>query len=136
MSTQPDGSATGDGRSGVGGRLLRRVAIGLGVVAATLGFAGLTAAGIAGLHLRAAAEPERAVLPPVTVATTRVRIDDGYVRSATFTGRLEAARETALAFERAGLVVAVAREEASHARGGRHDVPLAVGRPSRPTRRA
>lgn len=91
--------------------LARRVLGGAGFLAVAAAFVGLAGLGIAGLQLRAAAEAPRAVVAPVHVETLRVRIEDGYTRVVTYTGRLEAARQTALAFERGGLVVAVAKDE-------------------------
>lgn len=98
--------------------LLRRVVSGTGVVIAAATFAGLAGLGITALHLRAAAEAPRAVFAPVHVETVKARIEDGYTRVVTYTGRLEAARQTALAFERGGLVMAVAKDEGQAVRAG------------------
>ncbi len=95
-------------RSGGGsGRLLRGALLGLTGV----GFLGLMGGGIAALHLRAAAEPPTAANPPVRVAVEAIRLESGYSVTERFAGRLEPARQTRLAFERAGLVVAVLFEE-------------------------
>ena len=87
--------------------LLRGVLMGL----TGLGFLGLMGGGIAALHLRAAAEAPAAANPPVSVAARPIRLEDGYDVTERFAGRLEPARETHLAFERAGLVLAVLFEE-------------------------
>ncbi len=89
------------------GALRRGVLLGL----TGLGFLGLMGGGIAALHLRAAAEPAVAANPPVRVEARPIRLDDGYRVTERFAGRLEPARETRLAFERAGLVLAVLFEE-------------------------
>ncbi len=81
-------------------RLMRCVLMG----ATALGFFGLIAAGTASLHMRANAEIPPAANPPVTVSTTPLEIVDAYAIEERFAGRLEPARETRLAFERAGLV--------------------------------
>jgi RND family efflux transporter MFP subunit len=81
-------------------------------------FAGLAGLGIAALHLRAAAEAPRAVVAPVHVETVKARLEDGYTRVVSYTGRLEAARQTALAFERSGLVMVVAKDEGQPVRQG------------------
>lgn len=92
-------------------KLTQRLLHGAGVVFGVVLFAGAAAAGIAALHLRIAAEAPRAPIPPVSVATVRATVEDGYSLKTSYTGRLEAARETALAFERAGSVVAIGPQE-------------------------
>jgi RND family efflux transporter MFP subunit len=91
----------------------------IGVTTLAIGVS-LTAvvAGVAALHLRAAADPPRQVGAPLTVATTAIRMQDGYERTVGHTGRLEAARQTSLAFERGGLVLAVAVDEGATVRRG------------------
>ncbi len=109
---------TGSGekaRSGKTGRSVLRGAL-LGLTG--LGFLGLMGGGIAVLHLRAAAEPATLANPPVSVAVRRIRLDDGYDVAERFAGRLEPARETHLAFERAGLVLAVRFEEGDRVERG------------------
>ena len=81
-------------------------------------FIALAGAGIAGLHMRAQTEPQHQVAPAVSVKTRPVRIVDGYDRLANYTGRLEPARETNLAFERAGMVTGVARDEGDRIQEG------------------
>lgn len=99
-------------------RRLRRLGIAAGVTLAGVAFAGLAAGGIAGLHWRAAADPQTSSPPAVAVSTIRAKVEPGYDRTATFTGRLEASRQTPLAFERAGLVVAVTRDEGDEVKAG------------------
>lgn len=101
-----------------GRSLVRRLLSGAGFLIGAAVFAGLASLGIAALHLRAAAEAPRAVVEPVHVETVKARIEDGYARAVTYTGRLEAARQTALAFERGGLVLAMAKDEGQVVRAG------------------
>jgi RND family efflux transporter MFP subunit len=76
------------------------------------------AAGIAFLHTRAAAELPPQPTPPTAVATTTVEIVPGYQRTSNYVGRLEPARQTALAFERAGLVLDIVPDEGDRVRAG------------------
>ena len=78
----------------------------------------LAGAGITALHMRAEAEPQHQIAPAVSVTTRPIRIVEGYDRLAHYTGRLEPARETDLAFERAGLVTGIAREEGDRIQEG------------------
>ena len=78
----------------------------------------LAGAGITALHMRAQAEPQHQIAPAVSVTTMPIRIVEGYDRLAHYTGRLEPARETDLAFERAGLVTGIAREEGDRIQEG------------------
>ncbi len=96
------------------GRTLKRLL--MGTVA--LGFIGLMAAGTAVLHMRANAEVPVAANPPVTVSSTTLEIVDSYTITERFAGRLEPARETRLAFERAGLVREVLIEEGDRVNKG------------------
>ncbi|NNE22467.1 MAG: efflux RND transporter periplasmic adaptor subunit [Rhizobiales bacterium] len=76
-----------------------------------LGFIGVMASGIAALHLRANAEVQPVANPPVTVSAEKISMSDSYTIVERFVGRLEPARQTNLAFERAGLVTQVLLEE-------------------------
>lgn len=76
------------------------------------------AAGILALHMRAAAEGGIEANPPVSVATVKLKRSKHYEKTAEFVGRLEAARQTSLAFERGGLVLRVAFEEGERVREG------------------
>jgi membrane fusion protein, multidrug efflux system len=91
--------------------LARRLFSGLGVLLVASVMVSLAATGIAVLHIRADAEPARQPSPPVSVATIRAEVLDSYQRTVSYTGRLEAARQTQLAFERAGTVIAVNFDE-------------------------
>lgn len=91
--------------------LARRAAKAAGILFGVTVFAGAAVAGIAALHLRTAAEEPRSVVPPVRVETVRAAMVDGFDLITHYTGRLEAARTTALAFERGGLVLAVGLDE-------------------------
>lgn len=97
----------------------------------------LIVAGIGGatatLHFKASAKPEVAALPAIPVVTRQIEIRTQYAVSETFTGRLEAAREATLAFERQGLIVGVLVDEGDRVTAGqvlaRLDTkPLAVKR--------
>ena len=78
---------------------------------AGLAFVGVMAGGIAALHLRAAAELPAQANPPVSVAVQTVHLAEAYHVTDRFAGRLEPARQTRLAFERAGLVTGILFEE-------------------------
>ncbi len=95
---------------------------------ASLIFAGLMAGGIAFLHMRANAEKAPGLHPPVTVETTVFSVQQGYAESLQYVGRLEAARRTALAFERAGLVMDVAVDEGDPVMSGQAIATLDVER--------
>jgi multidrug efflux pump subunit AcrA (membrane-fusion protein) len=88
-------------------RLARFAATGL----TALAILGAMGAGIAFLQHRANAQPMPERNPPVTVATEPVSIVDAYEVEERFTGRLEPARRTRIAFERSGLVTAVLHDE-------------------------
>lgn len=91
---------------------IRRIAKAIGLTGVALILVGIMVGGIGILHLRAdasaAAEAEQTVLP---VQTVTVRYENGYAVRERFSGRLEAARETAVAFEKPGLVTAVLVDE-------------------------
>lgn len=89
-------------------RLPPLVAGGLG-----LGILGLMALGIGGFHFRAAlaAAADARTAEPLPVETIQVTRAPGYDVVDRFAGRLEPARETSLAFEQSGLVIAVAVDE-------------------------
>ncbi|MFA9476185.1 MAG: efflux RND transporter periplasmic adaptor subunit [Filomicrobium sp.] len=74
-------------------------------------FVGLMGAGTTVLYLRAAAEagPQRPL--PTPVETLTVEMQDSYQETSRYVGRLEPARQTALAFERGGLVTSVFKDE-------------------------
>ncbi len=98
--------------------IARRFISGLGFVLAAATFFGLAGLGIAALHLRAAAEAPRAVVQPIIVETVQARIEDGYRRKISYTGRFEPARQTSLAFERSGLVLSVIKDEGQSVQQG------------------
>lgn len=80
-------------------------------VLTSLLFIALMAGGITALHMRASAEKADETHPPVTVETAPFELIESYTEAFQYVGRLEPARQTALAFERAGLVLDVARDE-------------------------
>lgn len=93
----------------------------IGLVGTTV-FAVLVLGGIAGgvaaLHLRAAAKEEPQARAPLPVKVMLVERQDSYRIEQRFAGRLEPARRTQLAFERAGLVTAVLRDEGDAVEAG------------------
>ncbi|MGI9415608.1 MAG: efflux RND transporter periplasmic adaptor subunit [Hyphomicrobiales bacterium] len=74
-------------------------------------FIGLMAAGISGLNMMASANAPVEAPQPVPVAAKAVNASDGYTIKERFVGRLEPARQTDLAFERAGLVESILVDE-------------------------
>lgn len=99
---------------GFGRRLLRGLLVG----SAALAIAALTAGGIAALQYRASTELQPLQHPPLAVSTLPVRMQDHYVTRTRYVGRLEPARQTSLAFELAGLVVAISVDEGTRVRAG------------------
>jgi RND family efflux transporter MFP subunit len=91
----------------------RQVLRALGAAASASLIVAAMAAGIAALHMRAAAVPSAQPVPPLSVAAVPIAIEEGYKVTTAYIGRIEAARRTALAFERGGLVDAVMVEEGS-----------------------
>lgn len=76
------------------------------------------AGGIAVLQQRAAAELSARPTLPVAVATMTAAMVPGYQRVSRYVGRLEPARQTAIAFERSGLVMQVMVDEGDSVRAG------------------
>ncbi|MEO1090541.1 MAG: efflux RND transporter periplasmic adaptor subunit [Pseudomonadota bacterium] len=97
---------------------MRRSLARLLVLATALGAA---TGGIAWLHARAAT-PETATAAPLPVAVAPVVLTDHFVRTVRYTGRIEAARETTLAFEQGGLVIEMLVDEGDRVAAG---APLA-----------
>lgn len=56
--------------------------------------------------------------PPVTVSTVRARLQDSFLTRNRYVGRLEPARQTAVAFERDGLVLEVLKGEGERVSAG------------------
>lgn len=81
-------------------------------------FVAAGAGGIVVLHQRAAAELTSRPIAPVAVATTTADLVPGYQRISRYVGRLEPARQTAIAFERTGLVVQIMADEGDVVRAG------------------
>lgn len=100
---------TPESRSGIWS--MRLVAHQLATLAMAAVFLGLAVAGVAALHARSAAEPPPGAHPPVAVQTLRLEMQPSYRETVRYVGRLEAARQTALAFERPGLVTKVHKDE-------------------------
>lgn len=97
---------------------LRRTLYGMATVSVALVFVGMMGAGIAALHLRASAEagPQRPL--PTPVETLTIEMQDSYEEAGRYVGRLEPARQTALAFERGGLVTSVFKDEGDRVAAG------------------
>ncbi len=97
---------------------VRRGVVAIANVMTASVFLGLMALGIAALHLRAAADAPVVAHPPLAVETTKIVREAGYVDGSSYVGRLEPARQTALAFERAGLVLKVLKDEGDRVQAG------------------
>ncbi|MEM7634727.1 MAG: efflux RND transporter periplasmic adaptor subunit [Pseudomonadota bacterium] len=96
----------------------RKLMRGLAVGSIAMAIAAATAGGIAALQYRADAELQPEQHPPLAVTTLPVRFQDQYVTQTRYVGRLEPARQTSLAFERAGLVVSISVDEGTRVRTG------------------
>ncbi len=98
--------------------LLRRAGLAFTNTLMAIVFLGSMAAGVWLLHVRAGARPGPDNHPPLTVETLKIVPQASYVTTSSYVGRLEPARQTNLAFERAGLVLRVDPEEGSAVRSG------------------
>lgn len=107
-----------DAKNRAGGWSVRHVMRRLATLAMGAVFLGLAVAGVAVLHARSAAEPQPGAYPPVSVQTLRLEIQPSYRERVRYVGRLEAARQTALAFERPGLVTKVRKDEGDRVSAG------------------
>lgn len=96
----------------------RRVLRHLATAIAAAAFVGLAVAGVAALHARSAAEALPKAHPPVAVQTLKLRIEPSYLETVRYVGQLEPARQTALAFERPGLVTVVHKDEGDRVAAG------------------
>lgn len=85
-------------------RFWRRLGGGALVLVAAGVIVSAAGAGIAALHIRTEAQAPVEANPPLTVRTITLKRQDEYNVQQRFAGRIEAARETRLAFERRGLV--------------------------------
>jgi RND family efflux transporter MFP subunit len=97
---------------------LRRALLGTATSLVALAFIGAMSAGITALHLRSDAEagPQRPL--PTPVETLTIEMQDSYKEAGRYVGRLEPARQTALAFERGGLVTSVLKDEGDRVAAG------------------
>ncbi len=98
--------------------LARKLLRGFLVSCTALVIVAATGGGIAALQYRASTEPQPEQHPPLAVTTLPVKMQDQYVTRTRYVGRLEPARQTSLAFERAGLVVSIAVDEGARVRAG------------------
>ncbi len=104
--------ATPDREPAAGARAMRHRLGNAAAVLLTTGLAiGVVVVAVTALHSRAAKRAGATANPVITVATERVTWADHYTIKRGFVGRLEAARDTALAFEREGLVIAITFDE-------------------------
>ncbi len=90
----------------------------IGISSVGLLFLGTIIAGVNLLQHHAAAEKKLAPNPPVSVNHKRIETVDGYMITEFFAGRVEAERETQLAFERNGLVVKIMANEGEKVKQG------------------
>jgi len=100
----------------------RRLGGGLAVVMTATTLIAMMGAGITVLHMRAGAQAPTTANPPPTVRTLTLDSQKYYTTEQRFAGRLEAARESRLAFERRGLVERVLFDEGDRVAA---DAPLA-----------
>ncbi len=96
----------------------RKLVRGLVTGCAALAIVAVTAGGIAALQYRASTEPQPEQHPPLAVSTLAVEMQDLYVTRTRYVGRLQPARQTSLAFERAGHVVNISVDEGTAVRAG------------------
>ncbi len=90
----------------------------IGIAGIAVLFVGTIFAGINILQEYAAAEKKLTPNPPVSVNHETIKTVGGYKIAEFFAGRVEAERETQLAFERSGLVVTVLANEGDHVKEG------------------
>lgn len=120
---EPAGGDDSPGSPSAGGRRRAGRMFRVLVHATTIGLTGLavialTAGGIALLHARSGSEPGAVANPPIAVDAVPLALTDTLVTNSSYAGRLEPARETALAFERAGLVLTVLVDEGDTVKEG------------------
>jgi RND family efflux transporter MFP subunit len=99
-------------------RLWRKLGGGAFVLLAAGVIIGAAGAGISALHIRADAQAPVEANPPLTVQTMNLEKQDHYDVEQRYAGRIEAARETRLAFERRGLVERVLLDEGDQVAAG------------------
>ncbi|MGH1350375.1 MAG: efflux RND transporter periplasmic adaptor subunit [Methyloligellaceae bacterium] len=90
----------------------------IGIAGVGLLFIGSIVAGVHILKEHAAAEKKLDPNPPVSVNHKTIKTVDGYMITEFYAGRVEAERETQLAFERSGLVVKVMANEGDNIKRG------------------
>ena len=105
-------------KSRSGGWSVRHVMRQVAMLAMAAVFLAVAAAGVAALHIRSDSEPSPGAHPAVAVQTLRLEIQPSYQDTVRYVGRLEAARQTALAFERQGLVTHVHKDEGDRVSAG------------------
>lgn len=89
-----------------------------GVALAAGAIVAVAAGGITALQLRAGAEAALEPHPPVQVTTQPIILQASYETTARYVGRLEAARETQISFERAGLIEQIHVDEGGAVKAG------------------
>jgi len=99
-------------------RFWRKLGGGALVLVAAGVIVGAAGAGIAALHIRADAQAPVEANPPLTVRTMNLEKQGHYRVEQRFAGRIEAARETRMAFERRGLVERVLLDEGDAVQSG------------------
>ena len=99
-------------------RFLQHALKRLATAAVGAAFLGLAVAGVAALHARSAAETLPRPHPPVSVQTFKLELEPSYRETVRYVGQLEPARQTALAFERPGLVTEVHKDEGDRVAAG------------------
>ena len=91
----------------------------LGSIIASSVFAAVMVGGIVLLHSHASGDLQPEPADPIVVATSTIETVSGYEHTRSYVGRLEPARQTAVAFERSGLVSQVIADEGDRIKDGR-----------------
>ena len=97
---------------------LRRIGAAFGVTLSAGAAIAAIFAGVTALHGRAASQAGPKANPLIKVTTEAVAWSDHYMVERGFVGRLEPARETAVAFERGGLVLEIMFDEGDRVETG------------------
>lgn len=111
MNQTADQTMQAGGPPSLSRSIARRLKVAGGVTVAVAVAGGLLAAGTLTLHARTGDVGTVAVQPPIRVHTLTVERQAGAIRREVYVGRVEAARQIHLAFERTGTVTEVLVEE-------------------------
>jgi len=118
MDQREDRKAGGVGDAAARPGIGRRLVVMAGVLGGVAVAGGLLAAGTIALHARAGNGDQIATRPPITVHTVTIQRQADITRNEVYVGRIEAARQIHLAFERPGTVTDVLFEEGDRVAAG------------------